>query len=82
MNQNLHISIIKLYKNELKSFVYSRKFYISYSALNLPEILWKMQKYKISLFRSQKLILRKKIVCFYKHKQLGNNTFYWGPIIF
>ena len=46
INQNLHIFILILHKNEQKCEVSSRKFSISYLALNLPGMFWKMGKFE------------------------------------
>ena len=46
MNQNLHVLILKLYKNEQKYSVSSGKFFISHSALSRLCMFWKMGKFE------------------------------------
>ena len=46
--------LLKLYKNQQRCFMSSRKFLISYSVLNLSGLFWKMGKLEISLPRSEK----------------------------
>ena len=57
MNKSLYVFILKLYKNEQKCLVSSRKFSISYSVLNLPGMF---QKMICILSKSQKQNLKTK----------------------
>ena len=43
MNQNLHVLILKLYKTNKNV---QEKFSITYTTLNLPAMIWKMDKFE------------------------------------